>query len=182
MTGPARPDGRLEVLFQAEEIAARVETLAREVAASFGSELLIVALLKGSVVFTADLLRALHRQGVHPRIDFMTMSSYGTGSTSSGTVKMTRDISEPVQGLEVLLVDDILESGRTLATAREIMLQRGAARVGICVLLEKPDKRAVEIEAEHVGFVIPDHFVVGYGLDYAHYYRELPYIGVLKTP
>jgi len=181
MSPSPRPTGELAVLRSAAEVAARVEALAAQIAGSLGPNPLLVALLKGSFVFTADLMRALHRQGVHPRVDFMTLSSYGTADRSSGSVQVTRDLAEPVDGVDVLLVDDILESGRTLATARDLLLSRGARRVDICVLLEKPGKRAVEIAAQHVGFVIPDRFVVGYGLDYAHYYRELPYIGMITT-
>lgn len=178
---PQRPGGRVEVLYPAAVIARRVEELAVDIAHRHGPDLLVVALLKGSFVFTADLLRALHRQGVHPRVDFMTLQSYGAAAVSSGRVEVTRDLQEDVAGQDVVVVDDILESGRTLETARNLLLGRGAATVEICVLLEKPGKRAVELAADHVGFVIPDRFVVGYGLDYAHYYRELPYIGVIET-
>ena len=180
MTPPTRPEGRVTMLYPAAAIAARVDALAHDIARRFGPDLLIVALLKGSFMFTADLLRALHRHGVHPRIDFMALASYGSGAASSGTVTVLRDISEDVAGQPVLLVDDILESGRTLARASAILRARGAGIVEVCVLLEKPGKRAETVTAEHVGFVIPDRFVVGYGLDYAHYYRELPYIGALE--
>lgn len=170
---------RVRVLFSAEQIAERVRTLAREVARDIGREPMVVAVLKGSFVFTADLLRALHAARVRPRIDFMTLSSYGTGTESSGRVEIVRDITDPVAGREVLLVDDILESGRTLAHAKAVLLERGASRVKLCILLDKVGKREAAIDADFVGFVCPDRFVVGYGLDYAHYYRELPYIGYL---
>lgn len=168
-----------ELLISASEIAARVDDLAAEIARECGPDPMIVAVLKGSFVFTADLLRALHRHGVRPQIDFMTLSSYGTGKQSRGEVEIVRDITDDVSGRMVLLIDDILESGRTLAFARKLLSGRGARSVACCVLLDKPNKRKVAIEAEFVGFVSPDKFVVGYGLDYAHRYRELPFIGYL---
>ncbi len=172
---------RVEVLFSAEQIAARIDSLAAEVAASMGPEALVVTILKGSFVFAADLMRALHRAGMRLEVDFLTLSSYGTGTTSSGRAEIVRDLIEPVAGREVLLIDDILESGRTLAAARELILARGAAAVHPCLLLDKPGKRVRPIEADFVGFVCPDRFVVGYGLDYAHAYRQLPYIGTLEN-
>ncbi len=176
-----RPPGTVEVMYSAAEIGARVGALAAEIADTLGPEIMVVAVLKGSFVFTADLLRALHHHGVHPRIDFMTLSSYGTGTESSGKVAVTKDISDDVLGAKILLIDDILESGRTLAFARELLRDRGAEQVQLCVLLDKPEKRKVEVDADYVGFSIGDAFVVGYGLDYAHYYRELPYIGTIST-
>ena len=176
-----RPPGTVEVMYSAAEIGARVGALAAEIADTLGPEIMVVAVLKGSFVFTADLLRALHHHGVHPRIDFMTLSSYGTGTESSGKVAVTKDISDDVRGAKILLIDDILESGRTLAFARELLRDRGAEQVQLCVLLDKPEKRKVEVDADYVGFSIGDAFVVGYGLDYAHYYRELPYIGTIST-
>ncbi len=176
-----RPPGTVEVMYSAAEIGARVGALAAEIADTLGPEIMVVAVLKGSFVFTADLLRALHHHGVHPRIDFMTLSSYGTGTESSGKVAVTKDISDDVRGAKILLIDDILESGRTLAFARELLRDRGAEQVQLCVLLDKPEKRKIEVDADYVGFSIGDAFVVGYGLDYAHYYRELPYIGTIST-
>lgn len=169
----------LEVLFSAAQIERRVAGLAEAIAQEMGPDIAIVAVLKGSFVFTADLLRALHHRGVRPRIDFMTLSSYGTGTESKGEVEIARDVVDDLHGFRVLLIDDILESGRTLAFAKDHLLAQGALEVRPCVLLDKPDKRVAEIEADYVGFVSPDRFVVGYGLDYAHYYRELPFIGVL---
>jgi len=176
-----RPPGTVDVMYSAAEIDARVGALAADIADTLGPEIMVVAVLKGSFVFTADLLRALHYHGVHPRIDFMTLSSYGMGMESSGKVAITKDISDDVRGANILLIDDILESGRTLAFARELLLDRGAARVQLCVLLDKPEKRQTDVGADYVGFSIGDSFVVGYGLDYAHYYRELPYIGTIST-
>jgi hypoxanthine phosphoribosyltransferase len=170
----------IDVLFSEAEIADRVETLAGEIARAQDGELLIVVILKGSFVFASDLIRALDRAGVAPQVDFMTLSSYGVGTRSSGMVKLTRDLSEDVGGRHILIVDDILESGRTLAAARDMMLDRGAASVLTCLLLDKAEKRVLPIEADFKGFVIGDRFVVGYGLDLAHRFRGLPYIGVVR--
>ena len=168
-----------EVLIPADAIAQRVATLAEEIAKDFPPDMMIVSLLRGSFVFTADLIRALHGVGATPQVDFMTLASYGRGTSSSGTVEIVRDMTESVEGRDVLIVDDILESGRTLTFARDLIVKRGARSTRIAVLLEKPGKRAVDIEADFVGFHVEDKFVVGYGLDYANYYRELPYIGVI---
>jgi hypoxanthine phosphoribosyltransferase len=174
------PEPAIDVLFSEDEIAARVESLAREIVADTPGDLLVVVVLKGSFVFAADLIRALERAGASAQVDFITLSSYGTGTTSSGAVTLTHDLVEEVAGRVVLIVDDILESGRTLAFARATLQKRGAASVKTCLLLDKPEKRKVAIEADYVGFRIGDEFVVGYGLDLAHRYRGLPYIGLLK--
>lgn len=169
---------RIDVLFPADEIAARVSALAAEIRdAGLGENLLVVAVLKGGFVFAADLIRALHGAGVSPEVDFMSLSSYRAGTTSAGTVTVLRDLETDVKGRNVVLVDDILESGRTLAFAKQLMLDRGAERVGLAVLLDKPGHRAAAIEGDFVGFVCPDLFVVGYGMDMGHAFRELPYIG-----
>jgi hypoxanthine phosphoribosyltransferase len=126
-------------------------------------------------------LRALHRVGLEPQVEFFHLSSYMAGTVSSGTVKILRDIESSVRDRDVLLVDDILESGRTLAFAKDLLVARGARRVLVCTMLEKPGKRAVEISADFVGFACPDVFVVGYGMDVAHSYRELPFIGRVVT-
>lgn len=172
-----KPD--IEILFASADIAKRNEELAEEIAATMGSDILVIAVLKGSFVFAADLIRALHHAGVNPQIDFMALSSYGDKTVSSGSVVITRDIVDTVKGRKVLLIDDILESGRTMAFATEELLDRGAATVKTCLMLDKKGKRVSDFEADFVGFDCPDLFVVGYGLDYAHYYRELPYIGYI---
>ena len=133
--------------------------------------------LKGSFMFAADLIRALHRVGLEPHVEFIHLSSYLEGTVSSGTVRILKDIESSVRDRDVLLVDDILESGRTLAFAKDLLVARGARRVMVCAMLEKPGKRAVQITADFVGFSCPDVFVVGYGMDVAHSYRELPFIG-----
>ena len=172
---------QVKVLFDERTIAERTEALAREIAAAKPKDLLVVAILKGSFMFAADLLRALHRVGLEPQVEFFHLSSYLSGTMSSGTVKILRDIESSVRDRDVLLVDDILESGRTLAYAKDLLAARGARRVLVCTMLEKPGKRAVKIGADFVGFVCPDVFVVGYGMDVAHSYRELPYIGRVVT-
>jgi len=168
---------KIEVLFSQEEIAERIEVLAMQIAAAGLKNVLVVAILKGSFMFAADLLRALHRAGMEPHVEFFHLSSYLDGTVSSGAVKILRDIESPVEGRDVLLLDDILESGRTLAFAKDLLVARGARRVLICSLLEKPGKLAVKVKADFLGFECPDLFVVGYGMDVAHAYRELPFIG-----
>lgn len=170
----------IDVLFSTEQIAGRVDALAREIAVDHPADLLVVVILKGSFVFAADLIRALERAGASPHVDFITLASYGAATRSSGNVALTHDLTEDVTGRHVLLVDDILESGRTLAFARDMLANRGAAEVRTCLLLDKPELRKVPIEADYVGFSVGPAFVVGYGLDLAHRYRGLPFIGVLR--
>jgi len=170
----------LRVLHSADEIAARNLALAQEIATAGYDNLLVVSVLKGSFVFAADLIRALHGAGLAPEVEFISLSSYQAGTKSSGKVKLVRDIESDVRGRDVLLIDDILESGRTLSFARDLMTKRGARRVGVAVLLEKPGKLAQPMKADHVGFVVPDLFVVGYGMDVGHAFRELPYVGVVE--
>ncbi len=171
----------IPVLFTAQQLQDRVHDLASEIAAQMPPETILVALLKGSFIFAADLVRSLHRTGMKPQIDFMTLRSYGKGTESSGKVDIVQDITEEVAGRPILLVDDILESGRTLAFARNLLMARGAAEVKVVCLLEKPGKLKAAIETDFLGFTVPDRFVVGYGLDYAGYYRELPFIGYLEA-
>ncbi|RDJ22094.1 hypoxanthine phosphoribosyltransferase [Bosea caraganae] len=172
---------RIRVLYEEEAIARRNEEMAREIAATAPADLLVVAVLKGSFMFVADLIRAMHRAGMTPQVEFVHLSSYRAATISSGQVEILRDVQSDVRGREVLLVDDILESGRTLAFAKDLLAARGAKKVASAVLLEKPGKRAVNIQAEYVGFECPDYFVVGYGMDVAHAYRQLPYVGVIET-
>jgi hypoxanthine phosphoribosyltransferase len=170
----------IRVLYDAETIAGRNAEIASEIAAAGYVDLLVVSILKGSFVFAADLIRALHDAGLSPEVEFLSLSSYRSGTVSSGEVAVLRDIESDVAGRDVLLIDDILESGRTVAFAKKMMVERGARRVGVAVLLEKPGKRAQPIEADHVGFICPDLFVVGYGMDVAHAFRELPFVGVVE--
>jgi hypoxanthine phosphoribosyltransferase len=167
----------IEVIYTAEEIAARIRSLAGEIASAGLDRLLAVAILKGSFVFAADLIRALHEVALAPEVDFITLSSYRERMRSSGNVEILRDVESEVRGRNILLIDDILETGRTLAFAKDYLSARGAARVATCVLLEKPGRRAVRVEADFRAFICPDVFVVGYGMDLSHRYRELPYVG-----
>ncbi|MEX6506929.1 hypoxanthine phosphoribosyltransferase [Jiella sp. M17.18] len=169
-------DKQIDVLFDAARIAAEVDRIAAEIAVGPSANLLVVSVLKGSFVFAADLIRAMHRAGLAPEVEFISLSSYGAG-TEGGEVRILRDVDCEVAGRTVLLVDDILESGRTLAFARDLLLSRGADAVKLAVLLDKKGKRKAAIEADHVGIDCPDHFVVGYGMDVAHAFRELPFIG-----
>ncbi len=169
----------LRVLYSKDDLDERLDSLAASIVQECGSEFLLIGLLKGSFVFAADLVRALHYQGATPQVDFMTLSSYGSGKTSSGTITMNSSHADDISGKKIVLIDDILESGNTLHFAKNMMLEKGAQSVHICVLLDKPNKREIEIEADFTGFKIEDTFVVGYGLDYAGFYRELPFIGAL---
>ncbi len=170
----------IRVLLDAPTIAARNAEIAKEIAAAGYDNPLVVSVLKGSFVFAADLIRALHDAGMSPEVEFISLSSYRSGTTSSGEVTVLRDIETDVAGRDVILIDDILESGRTLCFARDLMVSRGASRVGIAVLLDKPGKLAQPLAADHVGFTCPDLFVVGYGMDVAHAFRELPFVGVVE--
>ena len=179
MTGETIDESRIRVVFSAEEIQSRIEGLAEEIAASGLKDVLVVAILKGSFIFAADLIRALHGAGLSPQVDFLTLASYRTGTTSSGQVDIVRDVDVDVTGRDVLLVDDILESGRTLQFAKSLLADRQAKRIETCVLLDKPEQRAANIAADYRAFECPPLFVVGYGMDLAYRYRELPYVGFI---
>jgi hypoxanthine phosphoribosyltransferase len=168
----------IEPLFTAEQIAERNHELARQIASGPTSDLLVIAVLKGSFIFAADLLRALHDTGLAPEVEFITLSSYGAGTVSQG-VRIVKDIDSDVKDRDVLLIDDILESGRTLKFAKELLYERGARHVTLAVLLDKRVKRQEQLEADYVGFECPDYFVVGYGMDVAYAFRELPFVGVV---
>jgi hypoxanthine phosphoribosyltransferase len=177
MTLDVSPPPELEVIFAPEDIARRLGEVARQIAAAEPEGLLVVAILKGSFVFAADLIRALHGVGMAPEVDFMTLSSYRKSRVSSGQVSILRDMDLDVRGRTVLLVDDVLDSGRTLAFAKDLIAARGAQSIKTCVLLDKRVKRAVSLEPDYCAFECPDTFVVGYGMDVAHRYRELPFVG-----
>ncbi len=167
----------IDIVFSAGEIATRLEELAGEIRELNLENLAVIAVLKGSFIFAADLIRALHRAGLEPEVDFMTLSSYGKSTVSSGTVDILRDVAIDVSGREILLVDDVLDSGRTLAYAKDLLSARGAKEIKTCVLIEKSVDRAVDIHADLKAFVCPDTFVVGYGMDMGHRFRELPFVG-----
>lgn len=172
-----RPHHLRNVLFTREQIQTRVNTLIEEIAAAGPAEnLVMLGVLRGSFIFLADLVRGFAQHNLHPRIDFITLSSYGSGTESAGAVRIVHDTDEDLQDADVLVVDDILDSGRTMAFAKELFLQRGARSVRTCVLLDKQARRQVDIQADYTGFPVGNDFVVGYGLDYDNRYRELPYI------
>ena len=173
-------DNPVDVIFSAEVINKRVHELADEIKQAGLDNLLVIAVLKGSVIFAADLIRALHDVGLSPEVDFISLSSYRTGTQSSGRVEILRDIDLDVAGRNVLLVDDILESGRTLAFAKDLMSARDALSVRSCVLLRKDTARAVAVDADFHAFDCPEVFVVGYGMDVAYRYRQLPFVGYIR--
>ena len=167
------------VLITEDEIHAKLDELAEEIAAEYsGKDLLLVGVLKGAVMVMADLMRALPMTAP---VDWMAVSSYGSGTKSSGVVRILKDLDADISGKHVLIVEDIVDSGLTLSWIRSNLDSRHPASVEICTLLRKPDAAKVEIECKWVGFDIPNEFVVGYGLDYAEQYRNLPYIGVIAV-
>ena len=174
------PLGRMRVLFSAAEIAARVNALASEIARVIPADFVMVGILKGAWVFVADLARALDRMGARPQIEFIRLASYGLAKESSGAVQLLGDIPADLPGKPVLLVDDIVDTGRSIAYAAAQLRQRGIGDLWICALLDKPQRREVEVALDFIGFSIGDVFVVGYGTDYAEKYRHLPYIGVVE--
>ena len=166
-----------ETLVSAEQIQARIAELAKEIDADYaGKEPMLVGVLKGAAMFMSDLARALERPST---MEFMAVSSYGSGTQSSGVVRILKDLDRDIAGEHVLIVEDIIDSGLTLSWIRSNLASRGPASVEICALLRKPEVAKVEIDVKYVGFDIPNEFVVGYGLDYAERYRDLPYIGTL---
>ena len=167
-----------KVFFSKEELDSIVKRLGKRISEDYeGKNLMLVSILKGSVIFMADLMREIT---VPCEIDFMCVSSYGSGTTSSGNVKIIKDLDIDLHGKDLLLVEDILDSGRTLSHVRKMLEQRNPASIKVCTLLDKPERREADIYADYFGTFVPDEFVVGYGLDYDEKYRNLPYIGVLK--
>ncbi len=167
-----------EILFTEEQLKSRVNEIARQIEADYaGREIMLISVLRGSFIFMADLCRAIR---LPCTLDFMSVSSYGTGTTSSGQVQITKDLSEDITGRHVIVVEDILDSGNTLSYLLNILEHRHPASVRLCTLLDKPERRTKPVDLHYRGFTIPDAFVVGYGLDYAEKYRNLPYIGILK--
>ena len=171
----ALPRPELTKLFDESEISARVEELARAAALRLPG-FVVVGLLVGSFVFVADLIRALYRNGCQPSVDFMRLGSYGIGRESSGSVRLLSELELDLSGRAVLLVDDIVDTGRTLLYACDLLRERQASSIVTCALVDKPSRREVPIEVDLVGFTIPDVFIVGYGIDYANEYRHLPFI------
>ena len=167
-----------EILFSEEQLAQRVKEIAGEINRDYvGQEIMLVSVLRGSFVFMADLCR---RIDLPCTVDFMAVSSYGGGTSSSGQVQITKDLSEDISDRHIIVVEDILDSGNTLSYLLQILQARHPASMKLCTLLDKPDRRIKPVHVDYSGFSIPDEFVVGYGLDFAEKYRNLPYIGVLK--
>jgi hypoxanthine phosphoribosyltransferase len=171
---------KITKLFDESEIASRVEELARTAADRLPNDFVIVGLLIGSFVFVADFVRALHRVGCKPRVEFMRLSSYWLGRESSGNVRLIGEFEPDLIGRTVLLIDDIVDTGRTLLYARDLLHGKQVSGILTCALVDKPSRRQVEIGLDFVGFTVPDVFIVGYGIDYAHEYRHLPYIGMIE--
>lgn len=166
------------ILFTEEEIVSKVKELGDVITKDYaGKNLLVVGILKGSAVFMSDLIRAIN---LDCSIDFMRVSSYGSGTRSTGNINIELDLRCPIDDYDVLIVEDILDSGNTLSCLKDILGMRNPKSLKICTLLDKPDRRLAPIYADYIGYTVPNYFVVGYGLDYDEKYRNLPYVGILK--
>ena len=169
---------KLSTLFKEEEVNKRIAELGAEITKEYaGKELVLICILKGAAPFACELAK---RIDLPVQLEFMRCSSYGNETESSGVVKITLDLEQPIRDKHILVVEDIIDTGRTMNYLLQILRQRGPASVKLCALLDKPDRRVVDVDIDYTGFVIPDEFVVGYGLDYAQKYRNLPYIGVVE--
>ncbi len=169
---------RIKVLLSEEEVNARISAIGEQVSKDYaGKQVHLVCVLKGGSFFMCELAK---RITVPVSLDFMSVSSYGSDTKSSGVVKIVKDLDESIQGKDVLVVEDIVDSGRTLSYLMEMLRDRGPKSLRLCTLLDKPDRRVVQVPVDYTGFRIPDEFVVGYGLDYDQRYRNLPYIGVVE--
>lgn len=169
---------KISVLYSEEEIIARVKEMGEQISRDYeGKELHLVGILKGATFFACELAK---RITVPVTLDFMSVSSYGDATESSGIVRINKDLDEPLEGREVLVVEDIVDTGNTLAYLLDNLQKRGARSVRLCALLDKPERREKDVKVDYTGFEIPDKFVVGFGLDYAQKYRNLPYIGVVE--
>ena len=167
-----------QILYTEEELRSRVGELGSQITADYaGREPLLISVLRGSYIFMADLTRAIN---LDVTVDFMAVSSYGAGTASSGQVEIKKDLSDSIEGKDLIIVEDILDSGNTLYYLLDVLRARKPASIRLCTLMDKPDRRTKPIKADYVGFTIPDAFIVGYGLDYAEKYRNLPYVGILK--
>ena len=169
---------KVKVLISEKEVDARIQEIADQINKDYaGKEIHMICVLKGGVFFMCELAK---RITVPVSLDFMSVSSYGDDTKSSGVVKIVKDLDQPLEGKEVLVVEDIIDSGRTLSYLLKILKNRNPNSVHLCTLLDKPDRRVAEVQVDYCCFEIPDEFVVGYGLDYAQKYRNLPYIGVVE--
>ncbi|MDI6870162.1 MAG: hypoxanthine phosphoribosyltransferase [Bacillota bacterium] len=171
-------DDLSEILLRPEDLGPKIKELGAAISRDYqGKDLLLVGVLKGAVIFLSDLLREIT---IPVSIDFMAVSSYGAATKTSGIVRILKDLDESIEGRHVLVVEDIVDTGLTLHYMLDNLASRRPASVKVCALLDKPDRRQVAVPVDYIGFHIPDRFVVGYGLDYAEKYRNLPYIGVLR--
>ena len=169
---------RIEVLLSEEEVDARIKTLGEQISKDYeGKEVHLICVLKGSVFFICELAK---RITVPVTLDFMSVSSYGMDTKSSGVVRIVKDLDESIKGRDVIVIEDIVDSGNTLSYLLEMLSDRKPESLRLCTLLDKPERRRKPVKVDYVGFQIPDEFVVGYGLDYAQKYRNLPYVGVVK--
>ena len=169
---------RIKVMFSEEEVAKKIKELGHKISEDYaGKEIHLICVLKGSVFFVCELAKNIT---IPVTMDFMSVSSYGDGTSSSGVVKIAKDLDEALEGKEVLVVEDIVDTGRTLSYLLEILEKRKPGSMKLCTLLDKPSRRVVDVNVDYTGFQIPDEFVVGYGLDYDQKYRNLPYIGVVE--
>ena len=167
-----------EILYSKEQLSAIVERLGKQISADYqGKDLMLISVLKGSLVFMSDLMRNIT---IPCSIDFLSVSSYGSGTATSGQVQILKDLDTSVEGKHLLIVEDILDSGVTLSFLLKTLQSRNPASIRLCTLLDKPERRRVQVFADYVGTTVPDAFIVGYGLDYAEKYRNIPYIGILK--
>ena len=166
------------ILFSEEQLKARVREIAGQIDRDFaGKEPMLISVLRGSFIFMADLMRAIE---VPARIDFMSVSSYGSGTKTSGVVKIIKDLDINLKGYDIVIVEDILDSGKTLHYLVDLLKSREPNSIEVCTLFDKPERREVDVHAKYIGCAIPDAFIVGYGLDYDEKYRNLPFVGVLK--
>lgn len=171
----------IEVMISQQQIEARINALAAQINHDYqdsGLDLMLVCLLKGSFIFLADLCRQIN---LPHQIEFMTASSYGAGTKSSGYINVIQDLSTNINAKHVIIVEDIIDSGRTLSHIKNLLEQRQPASLEICTLIDKPSRREVEVKVKYIGFNIPDQFIVGYGLDHDQFYRHLPYIGIVTA-
>ena len=167
-----------KILYTEEELSRRVKELGAQIAADHaGRQPMLISVLRGSYIFMADLTRAID---LDVTVDFMAVSSYGAGTVSSGQVEIKKDLSDSIEGRDLIVVEDILDSGNTLYYLMDVLRARRPASIRVCALMDKPERRTKPITADYAGFTIPDAFIVGYGLDYAERYRNLPYVGVLR--
>lgn len=168
----------IRVMISEQEVDAKIREIGKKISEDYaGKQVHLVGILKGSVFFVSELAK---RITVPVTLDFMSVSSYGDGTSSSGVVRISKDLDESLEGKDVIVIEDIIDSGRTLAYLLDVLSKRNPNSMKLCTLLDKPDRREKEVEVDYVGFEIPDEFVVGYGLDYAQKYRNLPYIGIVE--